>query len=123
MDDRDGLTMTLQDGMEFMAGLGDGFCSSNGLTDTDRCINDLDTIEPEIAKVVDDLIAGNIAGAISDSMQVIKDVPGDIMDCLAMKGSPDLGRLKAWFAAMKLSTIGENAVAHSLKILEDITKV
>ena len=89
--------MSLQEGMEFLAGMGDGFCHSNGLTDTDTCINDLTTVEPEIAKVVDDLIAGNISGAIADSMQLIKDVPQDVSDCLALKGSPDIKRLGAWF--------------------------
>ena len=53
-------------------------------------------------------------------MQVIKDIPGDIADCLAMSGSPDLGRVKAFIASQKLTNVAKNAALHSLNIIADI---
>ena len=55
-------------------------------------------------------------------MQVIKDIPNDIGDCLAASGSKDLGRMKAFIASWKLTTIASNAALHSLTILSDISK-
>ena len=60
------------------------------------CVKDLDNTVPAITKIVDDIKAGNWAGAIADGKALIADAEGDIVNCEHVVTGSDGKRLVAW---------------------------
>ena len=92
----DDYKMSVDDAIALMEGLINGFAESNDLPALDLCATDVETLGPQLKKIVDDIKARDWPDAKADALAIVLNAPKDLKDCTAVPDSPDGPRLKKW---------------------------
>ena len=96
-NDERAVRITFANGMEWVEGFVNGFAAENNLVDTEKCAMDAEHLTPDVEKLIKDFTAHKVIAVGIDMSKIAVEVPKDVKDCLAVKGSTDGPRLEAFF--------------------------